>query len=86
MAGDLLNAFVGFLTDSLFSTSGPDMLDEISIPILNSILSSETSNRHQNFSLALRRPQPQKNGIPTGQTQSTFQKTACSVILNKDKN
>ena len=34
----------------------------------------ETSNRHQNFSLALRRPQPQKNGIPTWQPQSTFSK------------
>ena len=25
----------------------------------------ETSNRHQNFSLALRQPQPLKSGIPT---------------------
>ena len=34
----------------------------------------KTSNRHQNFSLALRRPQPRKSGIPTWQPQSTFSK------------
>ena len=34
----------------------------------------ETLNRHQNFSLALRRPRPRKSGVPTRQPQSTFSK------------
>ena len=34
----------------------------------------ETLNRHQNFSLALRRPRPRKSGIPPWQPQSTFSK------------
>ena len=39
----------------------------------------ETSNRHQNFSLAHRRPQPQKSGIPTWQPQSFYVKQLCRM-------